>query len=287
MLNKCNTFTKFYYSNNNKCNISKRYYSTNNEQFDLLDMFLKDNKINPVKIFNDIHLDSTKKDIRDNTRNLSGIYLIFNKITGDYYIGSASTDRFYSRFYSHVISFNGSKIVKLAIKKYKLKNFAFLVLELFPEIVNKENNKKLLDLEDIYLKSLLPNYNILTEAGNTFGYKHTEITRIKMRTNYSEERKLRIGNLNRNKILSEDVKNKLRTKALMRSPRIFTEEALSNMKKNSKPVILYNKDGTVYGEFASITSLSIHLNCSIKTISRALSSDSKLLKRRWIIKYKS
>jgi hypothetical protein len=51
-------------------------------------------------------------------------------------------------------------------------------------------------LEDFYLKSLLPNYNILTEAGSSFGYKHTEMTRIKMRSNYSLERRILIGNLN-------------------------------------------------------------------------------------------
>ena len=48
------------------------------------------------------------------------------------------------------------------------------------------NNKELLDLEDKYLKLLLPNYNILTEAGSSFGYKHTEIDRIKMKDTYLE-----------------------------------------------------------------------------------------------------
>lgn len=62
--------------------------------------------------------------------------------------------------------------MKNAVKKYGISSFAFVVLELFPEVVNKENNKKLLDLEDFYLKCLLPNYNILTEAGSSFGYKH-------------------------------------------------------------------------------------------------------------------
>jgi group I intron endonuclease len=117
----------------------------------------------------------------------------------DFYIGSASTNKIYSRYYKHLIGFNGSKIVKLAVKKYKLENFAFVILEEYPEIVTKENNKNLLDLEDFYLKSLLPNYNILTEAGNTFGYKHTEIDRINMKANYSEERRLAIGNINRGK----------------------------------------------------------------------------------------
>jgi hypothetical protein len=52
--------------------------------------------------------------------------MIVNKLTKDYYIGSASTNRFYSRFSNHVIYFRGSKIVKLAIKKYDIKNFALV-----------------------------------------------------------------------------------------------------------------------------------------------------------------
>lgn len=75
------------------------------------------------------------------------------------------------------------------MRKYKLKNFVFWILELFPDIIDKENNKKLLDMEDFYSKSLLPNYNILTEVGSSFGYKHTEISRIKMKNNYSIQRR--------------------------------------------------------------------------------------------------
>ncbi len=111
-------------------------------------------------------------------------------------MGSASTNRLYARFSNHLIYHKGSKIVKLAVRKYKLSSFAFLVLELFPEIVNKDNNNKLIDIEDLYLRSLIPNYNILTEAGNTFGYKHTEMARLKMKENYSPEPRSLIGNLN-------------------------------------------------------------------------------------------
>lgn len=55
---------------------------------------------------------------------LGVFYRIVNKITKDYYIGSTSTNR----FCSHIISFIGSKIVKLAIKKYGINNFAFVIL---------------------------------------------------------------------------------------------------------------------------------------------------------------
>ena len=147
-----------------------------------------------------------RKQILNNTRYLSGVYMIINKTTKDYYIGSASTNRFFARFCNHVIHFTGSKIVKLAIKKYDLKKFAFVVLDLYPNVVTKENNKELWDLVDRYLKLLVPNYNILTEAGSSFGYKHTEIDSQKMKDIYSDARreKKKRGNLNRGKKFSPE-----------------------------------------------------------------------------------
>src|SRR2546423_2065187 len=272
--------------------IQKRYNSTlcnsnnNNNDNNLLNKFLKEKRLNPIYIYENLHLNETRKTILKDTKNLSGIYLIFNKTTGDYYIGSASTDRFYARFSNHLLYFKGSKILKHAVKKYNLYNFTFLILELFTEVVNKENNKKLLDMEDFYLKSLLPNYNILTEAGSSFGYKHTELNRIKMKANYSISRREFIGNLNKNKTISSETREKRREKALMRDKRPLTPEALLNMKKKSKPIILYNLDKTVFGEYPSIVETARRINCNEKTIIRALKTDKRILKRRFIVEYK-
>jgi group I intron endonuclease len=172
-----------------------------------------------------------------------------------------------------------SKILKNAVKKYKIENFAFLIIELFPEIVNKENNKDLIDREDFYLKTFLPNYNILTEAGSSFGYKHTELDRLKMKSNYSLERRLRIGNLNKGKNLSIETIEKMKKKALKREKRFFSEKALLNMKKRSKPIILYNLNYTVFGKYSSITEAANSIGCSLKTIRRALATKKRILKR--------
>jgi hypothetical protein len=87
-----------------------------------------------------------------------------------------------------------------------------------------------LNLEDKYLKLLVPNYNILTEAGSSFGYKHTEIDRQKMKDIYSDASTLRvreiIGNLNKGKKFSRPLFNvvgtetieRMREKALIRPP---------------------------------------------------------------------
>ena len=270
----------------------KRYYSTlppldpfvPKVYSKRLKEFLIEKNLNPIYSYEDIEKDYIKKKLKLETKNLSGIYLILNKVTLDFYIGSASTGKFYSRFSNHLFNFSGSNVIKNAVKKYKISAFAFLVLELFPEVVTKENNKNLLNLEDFYLKSLLPNYNILTEAGSSFGYKHTEITRLKMKANYSEERRIAIGNLNKGKNLSEETINIMKEKALIRKRPNYSEQALANMRKRAKPLLVYNLDNTIYGKYSSITEAAKSLDCSIKTIRRVLNNSNNLLKKRWIVK---
>lgn len=277
-----------------------RCYSTsspvNNQHSKIVSDFLTDKNIKPVFIFEDLRYVNTKDKIKDQTKGLSGVYLILNKITKDFYVGSASTDKLFTRFYRHLINLTGSKIVKLAVNKYGIDNFVFIVLETFTEKTTVENNKNLIDVEDFYLKSLLPNYNILTEAGSSFGYKHTELDRIKMKANYSEERRKLIGNLNKNKQFSSGfattIEKMIRSEARalnsgwlyeIASPHKveFNKEALDNMKKASKPIILYNiENNTVFGEYSSITNAALSLNCNQKTIYRALKTEKKVLLRR-------
>ena len=236
--------------------------------------------LNPVFLYEDLHLEEKRKIILKETKGLSGIYLILNKMTLDYYIGSASTGRIYARFSNHLIHRTGSKILKFAVLKYGLSYFAFIIIELFPEVINRINNKDLLNLEDFYLKSLLPNYNILTEAGNSFGYKHTEITRIKMKAQYSQERRDKIGNLNKGKSLSKEIIEKLRQSSLNKKKRVYSKEVLFNMKNKSKELLVLNLDSTVYGKYFSITEAAKSLQCSIKTISRTLKTEKKILRKR-------
>lgn len=127
---------------------------------------------------------------------------------------------------------------------------------------------------------MLPNYNILTEAGSSFGYKHSEVTRLKMKSNYCEERRITIGNLNKGKSLSPSTIELLKTSALSRERPIYSEQAMQNMKKTSKAILVYNLDYTVYGEFTSIINAAESLGCNQKTIYRALKTQKKILRRR-------
>lgn len=232
----------------------------------------------PLYTFENLSLETTRKEILDKTKGLSGIYMIINKITKDYYIGSAATNRFYARFSNHLIYYRGSKMVKLAVKKYDLSNFAFIILELYPNIVTKENNKELLDLEDKYLKLFLPNYNILTEAGSSFGYKHTEVDRQKMKDFYSDARREMIGSLNRGKKLSSEIIEKIREKALNKPP--MSNDTKKKCIAHTRPVVLYNLNGTVYGEYLTILDAAKSINCNEKTIRRALKTEKNLVKKQ-------
>jgi hypothetical protein len=106
-----------------------------------------------------------------------------------------------------------------------------------------------------------------------------------MKINYSIERRERIGKLNKNKKLSVETIEKIREKAFEKKVS-YSDEAVLNMKKRSKAIILYNMDHTVFGEYPSIIEAAKSINCGEKTIIRALKTEKKLLKRRFIVKYK-
>jgi NUMOD1 domain len=91
---------------------------------------------------------------------------------------------------------------------------------------------------------------------------------------------LTIGNLNRGKKFSEETIEKMRQKALIRKNFILSEESYLNLKKPSKPLIVYNLDYTIFGTFYSLTEAALELKCSVKTIYRVLRTEKKILKRR-------
>jgi group I intron endonuclease len=250
-----------------------------------LNNFWKSKNLNPLVIYDKLDQDSTKRILAEETKGLSGIYLILNKETLSYYIGSASTNRFNSRFTSHLIYFTGSKILKNSVKKFGLNSFCFIILELFSEIVNQDNNKKLLNLEDFYLKSLLPDYNILTEAGLSFGYKDADVYRLKMDSVYSEQYRQDIGSLNKSQILLHKPLDAISQAVLNRNKLEYSRENLNNKGNYYNSIIVKELNGVLYGEFNSILDTAKALNCSNKTIYRALKSPSKLVKKHWTVNY--
>lgn len=80
--------------------------------------------------------------------------------------------------------------------------------------------------------------------------------------------------------MSEQHKENMRQAALIRVKLAYSEEALDNIRLNSKPIIVYNLDKTVYGEYSSITEGAKSLRCATKTVQRALNTPKQILRRR-------
>lgn len=235
--------------------------------------------IKPIAVFEELDKDVSKENLRSDTKNKSGIYGIINTVTGDFYIGSAVTNKFYSRFYKHLIRGIGNKNISTDLNKYGIESFAFIILEYFPNEVTKKNNPELMTLETYWIKTHLPSYNILLEAGNSFGFKHSEEVKQKMKDNYSDVRKERTGSLNKGRQLSDSVKAQLREKALNRTDEVKNKYRLAS----SKPVTLYNHDGTVYMKFTGIRIMAKHFKCDHKTINKFINAD-KLFRNEWYVK---
>lgn len=146
----------------------------------------------------------------DNYKNLpstTGVYKILNKITGKFYIGSASCKRkskydsgFKCRFYRHI---KASKRLKYehyplykSFNKYGLENFEVWIL-------CECSSDECLQYEQLFLNMLCPfvdygsGYNICKTAGSSLGYKHTEKSK-----NF-------LSKLHKGKTLSQEHKDKL------------------------------------------------------------------------------
>lgn len=250
-----------------------------------------------IKRYDNIDLIEVQLRIRQENKRKAGIYCVLNNITQDCYIGSASSDRINVRFRNHCINGTGSNIrLQRAIRKYGLKAFSFLILEYYHGFVHKEDLRqahlKLLERENYYIQTLKPQYNLLTIAGSSLGYKHTNETKLKMRLNYSQERKDAIGSLNKGKELDYETKQLLSTKkkelfkdALYKQP-FLQQESVSNTLFKGKKVQVYNINNILVSEYNSILEISRVFKCCRKTIRKYINQvPAKRFKNLYYLKY--
>lgn len=240
------------------------------------DDIIKNLNIPILKYWDNLHLEESRYDILNYTKELAGIYIIINKITYNYYIGSAITNRLYKRLNQHTIYLTGNKSIKNSILKYGLNNFIYGLLVIFKNPIDKVSNKELLIEEANCIKQYNPSYNLVYEATNNFGYKHTEFTKMSMRSSITEVRKAKLAELTRNKVWSEESKKKLSDipKNQSRSSNYLSEEGRSNIGLKNKALIsIYDNYNNYVCKFDGIEEASIFLNCSPKTIQRALKNE--------------
>jgi group I intron endonuclease len=162
----------------------------------------------------------------------SGIYQITNLVNNKFYIGSSTN--LYKRFHVHkskLINKTHPNIkLQNSINKYGINNFKFEVLAICPK-------EYIVKLEQFFLDSLKPNYNISPTAENNLGCKHERRSEI--------SKEIIINILNDYKELSQqDLVNKYHISKSTICGILYNDEVSTEIKKeinykkfkNRKPI---------------------------------------------------
>jgi group I intron endonuclease len=134
--------------------------------------------------------DLQKEDILKENKGKSGVYRWVNKVTGKTYVGS-SVDlsiRFKNYHnYTYISDPAKNMAIYRALLKYGYSNFKLEIIE-YCEPTNAVKR------EQFYFDLLQPEYNILTTAGSSLGFQHSEVTLAKFRARkHSEETKQKMS----------------------------------------------------------------------------------------------
>jgi group I intron endonuclease len=239
--------------------------------------YFQTTSIKPIIIYD--NTDQDKEIILKNSIAKAGVYRWVNKLNGKTYIGSATDLR--TRFY---VYFSAKRLIdsKMAIYKAILKhgysNFRLEILE-YCDV------DKTLTREHYYLDLLKPEYNVLTKAGSSFGYKHSQETldKFKLRVASSETR----ANLSKSaqgRVLSEETKKKISWAHTGKKLSMNTRAKLSdiNTASHGLAVIISNIETGETKEYVSLTDAGIDLDVSRTTIANNIKL-GKILKNKYII----
>jgi group I intron endonuclease len=209
--------------------------------------------------------------------------------SGKSYIGSSlNLGRRLKLYYSdyHLNdSDNRNMIINKALIKHGHSKFSLEILEYCdPEDV--------IERENYYIKVFKPEYNILQEAGSSFGYKHTKETLLKMSEAkkaenhplfgkfHSEETKILMSEAKKGHTLSEDTRMKI-SKTL--KGKITSSETKAKMSSaiGTETEIL-DKETNEVTTYSSGHQAAKALGCSDWVI-RTYANSKKLYKDRYII----
>lgn len=218
-----------------------------------------------------IDIKKSKIDILLNTKDKAGVYMFFNLINGNCYIGSSIN--LAKRFRVHISSIGSVYLpLYLAINKYGPNNFVFLILQYCDNKVDI-----CVGLEQHYLDLYKPKYNILKIAGSSQGFKHSPETIAKLKAMHAGELHPRF-----NKKVSKE--QKILMSLTMK--KYFLEHDHHNKGKKGllspqfgiggTAIIMKNENGDVLS-FPSINAARQHFRIRFTTISSNINNNKPII----------
>lgn len=204
-----------------------------------------------------------------NTKDKSGVYMFYNLITGDAYVGSSVN--LARRFRVHISNINSINLpLYNSISKYGLNNFVYIILQYCDKI-----EEVCLGLEQHFMDFHKPRYNILKLAGSSQGFRHSPETIAKLKISHAGKLHPRF-----NSKASEEQKNLLSLK------KYYTEHQQHNKGKKRKLSPQYGIGGTIITmksengqemSFPSINSARLHFRVRFYTIRNNVNTNLPVL----------
>lgn len=196
------------------------------------------------------------------------------------YIGSANDLRTRLYVYFSVNRLTKSKMtIYKAILKYGYKNFRL-------DIIEYCNANVLLEREQYYIDLLKPEYNNLSIAGSSFGYKHTSDTLEKFSLRkISDITRANLAKAATNRVLSEEVKAKisLARKGIKLSDEIKAKLSAIGAAREGVAIEVINVSSGEIKQYPTLTLAGIALGVSRTAIRKSMVSGVPI-KNTYIIK---
>ncbi|MEH1957658.1 NUMOD3 domain-containing DNA-binding protein [Nostoc sp.] len=194
----------------------------------------------------------------------TGIYAIINLDTGKRYIGSTGKN-FSHRWSGHISSLRNNKHhsprLQNAWNKYGEDKFEFKILEVVPK-EEWVDNKYLMDIEQMYLDTYQPEYNICPTAGSNLGrvwseeYRKTMSKALKGKR-HSEESKQKMSLAKKGIPISEEASNKRKSKNHKHSQESLFKMSLKK-KGSNNPMYGQRGENSKYSkEYSFISPLGV------------------------------
>ena len=269
--------------------IQKKYYSTSSIPEIKEEILPLQTEINIIKLYENATL---KKQIIDENKNKSGIYLFTNLLNKDQYVGQSIDlgKRFTKYFTLSYLKNKNTLVISRALIKYGYANFSISILEYCDKDILNER-------EQYYMDIIKPVYNTLKIAGSSSGYKHTQESKDKRSlslkgkytgTNsplygrtHTEQTKELMSSMRKGqdnyfygKTHTHESKELMEQKAIGRKHSPSTLEKMSKVKGN--PVNIYEKCNSegfkLIGNFVSARKAGLFLGISGSTIIKYMHS---------------
>ena len=210
---------------------------------------------------------------RDHKGKVSGVYLLYNKISGHYYVGSSISIANRMRTYlklSYIKGKDRNMPILKGLLKYGYNNFSLIIIEYV-------NNSNLGIRETYWINYLKPYYNILQQAYSSSDFTHSEYTKNLLRI----RAKGRVHTEKTKTLISQSLKG-FRNPFFNRKHSKLSKEKIST--KNSKGLIyVYDDMLRLLVEFTSLTDFKNTIKANMVTLNKCLGSNT-LSRGGWYIR---